>query len=85
MPVITLKIPMYVQICHYSVAGMQHTYLTGLQQICNRPFLHVWVCIPHDHYYRSLVHETRKATVETILKQLKYVTKGHIVTQTILF
>ena len=26
----------------------------------------------------SLVHETRKGTVESILKQLEYVTKGHI-------
>ena len=33
----------------------------------------------------SLVRKTRKATVETILKQLEYTTKGHIATQTILF
>ena len=33
----------------------------------------------------SLVHETRKATVETISKQLEYVTKGHIAMQTVLF
>ena len=31
----------------------------------------------------SLVCETRKATVETILKKLEYVTKGHIAMQTI--
>ena len=31
----------------------------------------------------SLVHETKKATVETILKQLEYITKGHIAMQTI--
>ena len=30
----------------------------------------------------SLVHQTRKATVETISKQLKCVTKDHIATQT---
>ena len=33
----------------------------------------------------SLVHECRKATVETISKQLEYVTKGHIAMYTILF
>ena len=33
----------------------------------------------------SLVRETRKATVETILRQLEYITKGHIAMQTILF
>ena len=34
----------------------------------------------------SLVRETGKATVETILKQLdNYVTKGHIAMQIILF
>ena len=32
----------------------------------------------------SLVCETRKATVETILKQLEYVTKGHLARLTIL-
>ena len=32
----------------------------------------------------SLVHETRKATAETIWTQLEYVTKGHIAMQTIL-
>ena len=32
----------------------------------------------------SLVHETRKVTVESISKQLEYITKGHIATQTIL-
>ena len=31
------------------------------------------------------VHKTRKATLETISKQLEYVTKGHIAMQTILF
>ena len=31
----------------------------------------------------SLVHESRKATVETISKQLEYITKSHIATQTI--
>ena len=33
--------------------------------------------------YSSLVCETRKATVDTILKQLEYVTKGHIAMQTV--
>ena len=33
----------------------------------------------------SLVRKTRKATVETILKQLEYIIKGHIAVQTILF
>ena len=33
----------------------------------------------------NLVCETRKAKVETILKQLEYITKGHITMQTILF
>ena len=32
----------------------------------------------------NLVCKTRKPTVATILKQLEYVTKGHIATQTIL-
>ena len=32
----------------------------------------------------SQVHKTRKATVETLLKQLEYITKGHIAMQTIL-
>ena len=32
-----------------------------------------------------MVHKTRKATVETILKQLEYVTKDHIVMQTVLY
>ena len=31
----------------------------------------------------SLLYETRKATVETISKQLQYITKGHIAMQTI--
>ena len=31
----------------------------------------------------SLVYETRKVTVEIILKQLEYVTKDHIAMQTI--
>ena len=30
-------------------------------------------------------HETRKAIVKTISKQLEYITKGHIAMQTILF
>ena len=33
----------------------------------------------------SLVRKSRKAIVETISKQLEYVTKGHIATQIILF
>ena len=33
----------------------------------------------------SLVCETRKATLETFSKQLEYIIKGHIATQTILF
>ena len=33
----------------------------------------------------SLVSASRKAIVETISKQLEYVAKGHITTQTILF
>ena len=33
----------------------------------------------------NVVGESRKATVETISKQLEYVTKGHIAMQTILF
>ena len=33
----------------------------------------------------SLACKTRKATVETISKQLKYGTKGHLVKQKILF
>ena len=33
----------------------------------------------------SLVHESKKATVETISKQLEYVTKSQIAMQTILF
>ena len=33
----------------------------------------------------NLVHKTRKATVETILKQVEYVTKGHKATYTTLF
>ena len=33
---------------------------------------------------KSLVCKTRKATAETVLKQLEYVTKGHIATQTTL-
>ena len=33
----------------------------------------------------SPVREIRNATVETISKQLEYVTKGHTATQTILF
>ena len=33
----------------------------------------------------SLFHKTRKATVETIPKQLEYITEGNIETQTILF
>ena len=33
----------------------------------------------------SLVRKTKKVTVETIPKQLEYVTKGHIATYTILF
>ena len=33
----------------------------------------------------SLVHKTRKATVEIISKQLEYITKGHIAVRTILF
>ena len=33
----------------------------------------------------SSEHHSRKATVETISKQLEYITKGHIATQTILF
>ena len=33
----------------------------------------------------SLVHETRKATVELTSKQLEYITKGHIAMQTIVF
>ena len=46
------------------------------------------------HYYgvkhinipqKSLVCKGRKATVETILKQLEYITKGHIAMQTTLF
>ena len=32
----------------------------------------------------NLVLESRKSTVETILKQLEYVTKGHAAMQTIL-
>ena len=32
----------------------------------------------------SLLHESRKATVEAILKQLKYITKGHIAMQTMI-
>ena len=32
----------------------------------------------------SLVRESRKATVETILKQIEYTTKGYIAMQTIL-
>ena len=32
----------------------------------------------------SLVHKSRKATVETISKQLEYVAKSHIAMQTIL-
>ena len=32
----------------------------------------------------GLVHASRKSTVETILKQLEYITKGSIATQTIL-
>ena len=32
----------------------------------------------------SLVREKRKGTVETISKQLEYITKGHTVTQTVL-
>ena len=32
---------------------------------------------------KSLVCKTRKATVETISKQLEYITKGHIAVQTI--
>ena len=42
--------------------------------------------IKHKHTSNeSIVRETRKATVETILKQLEYITKGNIATQTILF
>ena len=33
----------------------------------------------------SLIHETRKATVETISKKLEYITKDQIAMQTILF
>ena len=33
----------------------------------------------------SLIRESRKAIVETISKQLEYVTKSHIAMQTILF
>ena len=33
----------------------------------------------------SLASETRKATVETMWKQLEYVIKSHIATQTMLF
>ena len=33
----------------------------------------------------SVVHESRKTTVETILKQLEYVTKGYIAMLTIFF
>ena len=33
----------------------------------------------------SQVRETRKATIETILKQLEYFTKGHKAMQTMLF
>ena len=33
----------------------------------------------------SLVCKTRKATVETISKQLEYITKGHIAMYTMLF
>ena len=32
-----------------------------------------------------LVHKTRKAAVETILKQVEYVTKGHIAAYTTWF
>ena len=32
----------------------------------------------------SVFHESRKATVEAILKQLKYVTKGHIAMHTMI-
>ena len=32
----------------------------------------------------NLVCETRKGTIETISKQLEYIIKGHIATQTIL-
>ena len=33
----------------------------------------------------SLIHESRKATIETILKLLEYIIKDHIATHTILF
>ena len=33
----------------------------------------------------NLVLTNRKSTVEAILKQLEYITKGHVATQTMLF
>ena len=41
--------------------------------------------IPQISSQVSLVHETIKVTVETTLKQLEYITKGHITMHTILF
>ena len=32
----------------------------------------------------NLVFASRKSTIETISKQLEYITKGHVATQTIL-
>ena len=41
--------------------------------------------VKHKIPQKSPVCESRKATVETISKQLECITKGHIATQTILF
>ena len=50
--------------------------------IHTRAYTHTY---SHTQTQKSLVRKSRKATVETILKQLEYIIKGNVATQTILF